>query len=935
MPAEISRESTEELPVRRSELAEAIHVDERGQARARARLHERLFGEPEDRAFGRYRLIEVVGRGGMGTVWRAHDGKLGREVALKLLHEGALRRPLRAKRQLEAEAKLMAQLDHPNVVRVYDVGEHEGELYLAMELVRGKTLRRWQDEDRDWRAVLAAYLDAGAGLAAAHHASLVHGDFKPDNVLIGDEGRVRVTDFAMTRHFLEARLELELSRADADTPAAESGGDETHAGSASSSLHLPLVRGTPAYMAPEQFEGKIADARSDQFSFCVAVWEALAGRRPFFGRSWGQLREAIDRGPEAPEQRVGPRALWAALERGLKVAPSERWATLDELLAALRSVLQPRRTLGVAGLGVGLVGLGFVAASVGGEAGPPSTLAPLVQHCDPGEVGAELATIWSQPERDQIHEAFVATELPHAEAAAKQAIVQLDLWADAWTKARSEACTSDDAERARLSLVCLDRSQVNFATLVSVLGESNPTTVDVAGELIEGLPSVDSCAHYQLPTGDQARDGAELAAREALAAKHMRLEILWTVGRVDEAIVLADELMREAELRSAPDFVAQAQLYRGLLRLDTGEHELAVDELLRAALRAREAELPELEAEAWMAMADAEARVGGSGAQRWLEISALPLARVDSPTLEFEFANHRGLVARAQGKPSEALEWFERAYARLDEGDEDRPQRRTKALFNLAVALVELGELERALTLMKDSIALAEQIWPPGFPELGILYNGLAGAEKQLGQVEAAYADYQRAQALLREAFGPDHLFVRTVEYQLALCEAELDRCDAGRRRLDDLLVVLRDDPNATMLLPNALAWRSLLCGAPEPGSRALADEALERAKQAMPPGSLPLAKIESHRAWVVLALGDAEAAEQGFLAARPALEAELPEDHLDRVAALGGLGIAWVELGRGDEARPLLEAALAGLGERRPERSKQIRAALDQLDPT
>jgi tetratricopeptide (TPR) repeat protein len=930
-----SRESTEELPVRRSALAEAVHVGEQDQARARARLHERLFGEPEDRAFGRYRLIETVGRGGMGTVWRAHDGKLGREVALKLLHEGALRRQLRAKRQLLAEAALMAKLDHPNVVRIYDVGEHEGELYLAMELVRGKTLRRWQqDEERSWEQLLDAYLAAGSGLAAAHRASLVHGDFKPDNVLVGADGRVLVTDFAMTRHIVEARLELELAVGELDTPG-DSGGEETHAGSTASGSHAPLVRGTPAYMAPEQFDGQIADARSDQFSFCVALWEALAGRRPFLGRTWGLLREAIERGPEPPERRVGPRALWVALERGLAVDPARRWPALDELLDELRRARQPARR-GGALLGVGALLLAGVAMLPGVLAEPPPsrsvTSAP--QHCSVEQAQAEMVASWSDTQREAIGAAFRATELPHAEAATTQTLAQLDAWSRAWVEARGVACSASDPEQARLQLVCLDRSRANFAVLVEVLGETNETSVDAAGELIEALPSVDSCASYQLPAADQARSSTELAGREALAQQRDRLEILWTVGRIDEAIVLADTLMREAELRGASDFVAEAQLFRGLLRLDTGEHELALDELLRAALRAREAELVELELEAWLAMADAESRVSGQDADRWLDIAALLLARTSSPELEFDYLTIRGMVARSEGRLDDALEWFERAREFVASFAEARPQRYVKSLYHVAIALIELDEHTRALPLMRESLALAEQIWPAEFPELGVMINGLANVEKHLGDTAGAYADFQRAHARLTKAFGPDHLYVRTVEYQLAICEAELGQCEPARARMDALLELLRDDPNAVWLLPNALAWRAMLCQTLEPNSRAWADEALARASEAFPAGSLQLAKIESHRAWVMLALDDVDAAEQGFARARPTVEAELPEQHLDRLATLAGLGIAWVELGRGEEARPLLEQSLPILDERRPARAAQVRAALDSLGP-
>jgi serine/threonine protein kinase/tetratricopeptide (TPR) repeat protein len=925
--SDISRESTEELGIHASDFVANVPVDDRA---ARSRVHEQLFGEFEEYEFGRYHLIETVGRGGMGTVWRARDGKLGREVAIKLLHDGALRRPNAARRQLLAEAALMAKLDHPNVVRVYDVGEHEGELFVAMELVRGKTLRSWQT-GRSWRELLDIYRAAGAGLAAAHRANLVHGDFKPDNVLIGDDGRVLVTDFAMTRHVLEARVELDLAGANADTPAGVSSNDsETRLGS--TNAPMPLVRGTPAYMGPEQFDGEVADARTDQFAFCVALWEALSGERPFHGRSWKQLREAIGRGPEPPHRRLGPRSLWTALERGLKVAPGERWPSLEVLLERLRSMQGRARRWSLAGLGVGLTTLGFVAAipALQREAEPVAD--PIVQQCDPDEVASEIATVWSPDRRSAIEAAFVATELPYAKPSAATALAQLDAWTQTWMQARARACTSSDTELARWNLVCLDRNRASFAELVGVLAEADATTVDLAGELLEQLPAVEACADFELSVGERARPSSELAVLGEFEARLDRIELLWMVARTDEALALTDLLQREAEAHDATRIVAEVRYLRGLLRLDTGEHELAIDELLAAALVARRAERPELEAEIWLAMADAESRIGGEGASRWLEIATLPVALADTPQLRFDLANHRGLVALAEGKPSDALKWFEQALEQL--GDETRPFRRLKALGNLGAALATLDQPERAYVAIDQALALAEQHWPAGHPELGLLYNSRANVQKLRGEPAAAHDDFRRAYELLSVSYGPEHIYARTVTYQLALVEADLGRCDEGRRRLDELIPVLRDDPNAAVLLPNALAWRALLCNEIQPDSRALVDEALERATAVFPADSLGLAKIASHRAWVLLTLEDYAAAEQGFGAARPALEAELPEDHLDRVAMLGGLGAALAGLGRDDEARPLLEQGIAGLGDRRPNRTVQLQQALAELEP-
>jgi serine/threonine protein kinase len=276
---------------------------------------------------GRYIVLGTLGAGGMGVVYSAYDPELDRKVAVKLLHASAHDSIGRAR--LLREAQALARLSHPNIVSVYDVGTHGDRVWVAMELVAGTTLGRWlRGRPREWPAVLETMIAAGRGLAAAHATGLVHRDFKPDNVMVGDDGRVRVMDFG-------------LARAAASDAAHELAGDDDLA------PRLPALRdaitragsiaGTPAYMAPEQFAAASVDARTDQFSFCVAAWEALFGRRPFRGESALELGAAVMRGAiePAPAGRRVPSWLRKLLIRGLAPAPEERWPTMDALLHAL------------------------------------------------------------------------------------------------------------------------------------------------------------------------------------------------------------------------------------------------------------------------------------------------------------------------------------------------------------------------------------------------------------------------------------------------------------------------------------------------------------------------------------------------------------------------------------------------------------------------
>ncbi len=283
---------------------------------------------------GRYVVEELVGRGAMGAVYSAHDPDLDRKVAVKLLRAGSLSEAARQKvrARLLREAKAMARLSHPEVITVHDVGAFDDQLFVAMEYVDGGTLRHWRAaQHRSYADIMAVYERAGSGLAAAHEAGLVHRDFKPDNVLIGRDGRVRVMDFGLARSADRGDVAPEPTSAKATV-------------SESRTLSSTLTRtgtllGTPAYMAPEQLRGGAANARSDVFSFCVALYEALYGERPFAGSTVLELRSAIEQGRVRAPPMMTRVLAWvrALLLRGLCASPEERFVSMRGLLDALRA----------------------------------------------------------------------------------------------------------------------------------------------------------------------------------------------------------------------------------------------------------------------------------------------------------------------------------------------------------------------------------------------------------------------------------------------------------------------------------------------------------------------------------------------------------------------------------------------------------------------
>jgi serine/threonine protein kinase len=288
-------------------------------------------------AIGRFRIRELIGHGGNAFIYSAWDEEQNRQVAIKLLRADRSFRPDTQARFLR-EAKAMARLDHPNVVRIYEVGTHEGRAFLALEYVQGRTLREWLEAEKPTLPqIVARYVEAGRGLQAAHQAGVMHRDFKPDNTLLGDDGRVRVVDFGLARSTRGTDNYKTLENQTPGLRDALAEGPEL--------LSTIGFSGTPAYMALEQHFGRRTDPRADQFSFCVALWEALFGERPFEGRTAGQIARAIEAGqlqqPRGPCAAAVPRRLRKALERGLAAECVDRWPSMGELLDEIEAAANP------------------------------------------------------------------------------------------------------------------------------------------------------------------------------------------------------------------------------------------------------------------------------------------------------------------------------------------------------------------------------------------------------------------------------------------------------------------------------------------------------------------------------------------------------------------------------------------------------------------
>jgi tRNA A-37 threonylcarbamoyl transferase component Bud32 len=349
-------------------------------------------------SLGRYVVLRQIGSGGMGVVYAAYDPELDRRVALKVLAAAASEETGPAR--LLREAQTMARISHPNVITVHDVGEVDGRLFIAMELVDGVDLKQWLSEGgHPWEEVLEVLVQAGRGLAAAHDQGLIHRDFKPANVLVGKDGLVRVLDFGLARRFGSGGDELQVS---------DTGDVEVSTSLASHTEQLTrtgAVAGTPAYMSPEQHARAELDAKSDQFSFCITAFEALFGERPFKGTGRMGLMLATTQGDRQPVPKSSPvpSRIADAVLRGLEPKPDDRWADMRALLGQLEHKPAARRSRVLGAVTVVAVG-SIIALSLGDDAADPcSTLA--------------TTALLPDAARADVRAAFSNAEVPYADEA--------------------------------------------------------------------------------------------------------------------------------------------------------------------------------------------------------------------------------------------------------------------------------------------------------------------------------------------------------------------------------------------------------------------------------------------------------------------------------------------------------------------------------------
>ncbi len=699
-------------------------------------------------AIDRFVVLGLVGRGAMGEVYAAYDPELDRKVAIKLLRA---RGAADGKSRLLREAQAIAKLQHPNVVVVYDVGTHGEDVFIAMEFIEGRTVNGWlQAGRRAPREIVEVYVAAGRGLAAAHAAGLVHRDFKPDNVMVTSDGQVRVMDFGLARHVREGEPEAAASApgpaaaagaVDVDRTidlggtarAAESPGASTASGGylAMKLTQTGAMLGTPAYMAPEQFAGLRTDERTDQFSFCVALYEALYDQRPFAGDNVLALMTSVTTGAVRPPPAKAQVPGWIrrALLRGLAVAPENRYPSMTALLVALTTdpLVRVRRWTAALILAAAVVvpALALRHAS--------SSRAAL---CRGG--GDRLRGIWEvsgapSDRKAAIHRAFVATGTSYAEAAFTSASRYLDDYAARWAALYADACEAthvrgeQSAEVLDLRMACLNERLTDLRALTDVFLTADPKVVENAVSGAGRLPRLDRCADLGLlravvPPPDEAAR----ARVEALRAQLAQLSAAWRAGRCGQTDGAARELLAEIRAVGYKPLLAEALASYGLdgdSCLPGPERARLLEEGFAVGLESRQDEAA-ARAAAVMPATLADRLRQTELARHWLTIARAQIARIGgSPTLSATVDGGESLILGVEGRGLEAAA----AARRAREGQEralgpEHPY--TIMCMNMeGLALQVAGEYDQALATLTAARDRTAQVLGPVHPYVGMMEN--------------------------------------------------------------------------------------------------------------------------------------------------------------------------------------------------------------------
>lgn len=834
----------------------------------------------------------------MGVVFAAYDPELDRKVAVKLL------KPLRgdetaARQRLQREAQALAKLNHPNVVSVHDVGTHNGRVFVAMEFVEGVTLGRWMKQPRGWREVIRVFEAAGRGLAAAHHEGLIHRDFKPENVMLGTDGRARVMDFGLARH-----------RAAEAEPPPEAGTVEP--GADATLTNTGVLMGTPAYMAPEQFLGVEVTARSDQFGYCVALFEALYGTRPFQGQSLAELSLAVSNGQltEPSSASHVPRWLYRVVVRGLAASPERRFGSMNELLLDLTQGEERRRRR------FGLVGAGVCAVVAGGIwGGGQLNERRQVERCR--AEGAAIEADWNDEARTRVRTGLRETGAAQAQVTVDKVMPWLEEHAQSWREAREQACTNAavedvwDQDTLDRSVWCLDERRYAFTALVAELSDATPETVNKAVVAASGLRPVAPCLDERYIQTTPTPPVEDRAAVVEMRVQLARVSAMTAVADYDRAQALAESNLAEAEALGWKPLVANARYQVGDVLVRRARYEEGERQLERAYFESAKSGATE---EAFRAASRLTFLVGSqlqrpSEGERWSEHANVLRLQLHDPAglREADELNHLAAVYKVKGEYEGARDLNERALRiREDALGAGHPEVAT-SLDNLGTVTFELGEQSVAATLHTRALNIRRKALGARHPLVAVSLSHLARLAFSKGDYDEAGEMFEQALSIREEALGPVHTDVAQIVANLATIDLMQGKYDRAALRLEQALSIQEellgeDHPNVATVLNNlALAHyrREAFDDAVS-----MYERSISITKRALGPEHPSLAATLNNLALIHFEREDYDEAMTLFERALTIREKALGPDHQDTAIPL--VGMAEVELARGNPRKGL-----------------------------
>ncbi|MHB8874913.1 MAG: tetratricopeptide repeat protein [Myxococcaceae bacterium] len=746
---------------------------------------------------GRYVILERIAAGGMGEVYAAYDPQLDRRVALKLLRPDVVKGigAKEGRNRLLREAQAMARLSHPNVVTVHDVGTtQDQQVFVAMEFVDGQTLRDLlRSRPTPWREVVELFVKAGRGVAAAHAAGLVHRDFKPHNVLVGKDGRVCVLDFGLARPAVLANGDSSPSL-ERDLPE-----EVTNSGPRVLEANLTQtgsVMGTPGYMSPEQLRSTPTDARTDQFSFCVALYEALYGERPFKATNLRDLEHEVFSGvfPDPPSESSVPQWLYELVKTGMAVKPADRFASMNALLTALsanRGVSRRRKLLLAAAAG----GLALVVA--GGA---------LVQQrarpgCDGGE--AKLKGVWDGPRRELVQKAFTGTGKAYAEDAFRGVDEAMGRWTRSWSSMRLEACEAtrvrgeQSEELLYLRMVCLERKLAQARALSQLLTQAGPEVVENAVKAANALDSVAACAAGEgLSSAQQPPANPATAAKvEVLRERLAEVKALYDAGQYARGIALCLPLAVEARGTGYRPIEAEAFLLLARLQERSAEYKAAEQSAHAAAWAAEATGWTEEVADAWILLVQILARDSRfAEADRWVGYAQAAVGSLpSSPLREGDLEQTLAYLGDQEGRYAEAVGHGRRALVLVEGALGPDHQRVAEVADQLAMSISWLGFQEEALAFDSRALGILEKLLGKEHPEVARVLTNVASVEEELGRFEDARVHHERALVIVEKAFGPTASQVARSLNNLGLAYDRLGRFEDADRVIERALAIVKE----------------------------------------------------------------------------------------------------------------------------------------------